>query len=345
MQREAYYDNLKYVLITLVVVGHFALTYLHGAGSKPVTIFKDWIWLFHMPAFLFVSGMFAKGLYKPERGLKVNSICFYLVMYFLFYCFITAIMAIYEDPSFDPFIVYRIPWYFLALAVLGALTPLIYQLKPGWKLVIPFSIGISVAAGFSTGFTSFLSMGRIINFAPFYFAGYFLDRDFFKTCIKKVRSNPVLLGACILFLVAVFEVLWHAPKEYVAVANNLSMAYSSYEGCGELPLYVIAIMRLLWFPLAGAMTFAVAALVPMGKTFFTELGQRTLQVYILHPLLYLPIRGLDIIPNYVAPYIVHDGIFTLIAAVVLTFVIAYPKFPARLLDKLHRSIRLDRNDA
>lgn len=344
MQRDVYYDNLKYVLITLVVVGHFALTYLHGADSRPVTVFKDWIWIFHMPAFLFVSGMFAKGLYKPGRGLKVDSICFYLVMYLLFYCAVTAVMAIYEDPSFDPFIVYRIPWYFLALALLGATIPVAYQLRPGWRLVVPASVAVAVAAGFSTGFTSFLSLGRIINFAPFYYAGYFMDRGAYKGAVAKVQANPFLSSACVVLLGAVFISLWTAPKEYVQALNNLSMAYSSYADCGDLPVAVIAAMRVAWFPLAAAMTFAVSALVPMGKTFFSEPGQRTLQVYLLHPALYLPLRGLDIIPDYVSPVLPHTGTVILLAAALLTYVLAYPKFPARWLGNLQRSIRLDRND-
>ena len=339
MQRDVYYDNLRFVLIAFVVVGHFALAYLHGASSKPVSIFKDWIWVFHMPAFLFVSGMFAKGLYKPDRGLRVDAICFYLVMYLLFSCVIQAVMMTYSNAEFDLFHIYRIPWYFLALAMLGATLPIAANVRGGAKVVVPVAVLFAIIADSNDGFGSFLSLGRIVNFAPFYLAGYFMTTEDFKHIVQKIQAKGLYIVLDIAFLVAVFAALWFMPPVYSEAVFKLSMAYTPYSGFAELPLPEVVVLRSLWFVLAAAMLVAVSALVPMRRVFFSEMGQRTLQVYLLHPLVYLPMTGFQVIPRYVAPYVPCAGLASILFGFALTFLLAWPEFPARWLKRFQRSFR------
>ena len=55
--REYQYDNLRFLLIALVVLGHL----LEIAGEFPHReLLYALIYSFHMPAFLFLSGMFAR---------------------------------------------------------------------------------------------------------------------------------------------------------------------------------------------------------------------------------------------------------------------------------------------
>ena len=57
--RDPYWDNLKFVLICLVVLGHFLLP-VKPKGQLARTAFY-WIYLFHMQAFVFVSGFTSKS--------------------------------------------------------------------------------------------------------------------------------------------------------------------------------------------------------------------------------------------------------------------------------------------
>ena len=66
-KRVALYDNLKGILIVLVVFGHM-MHPVHNTNQALSTCF-DLIYLFHMPLFVFLSGLFAKGAY---RGGKLN---------------------------------------------------------------------------------------------------------------------------------------------------------------------------------------------------------------------------------------------------------------------------------
>ena len=63
--RIALFDNIKGLLIILVVVGHVAHP-VHN-DNPAISCLFDVIYLFHMPLFVFVSGLFAKHA-KIERG-------------------------------------------------------------------------------------------------------------------------------------------------------------------------------------------------------------------------------------------------------------------------------------
>ena len=63
-ERDYFFDNLKAVLIFLVVLGHFLLP-IHG--KSVLVIIKRLIYVFHMPLFVFVSGYFSKKIYKDGQ--------------------------------------------------------------------------------------------------------------------------------------------------------------------------------------------------------------------------------------------------------------------------------------
>lgn len=58
------WDNLKALLIFLVVVGHL----IDRANQKSDLLMKInyWIYMFHMPAFIFVSGLFSKNTIRNK---------------------------------------------------------------------------------------------------------------------------------------------------------------------------------------------------------------------------------------------------------------------------------------
>ena len=60
--RIALFDNIKGLLIILVVAGHF-MHPVHNDNEVMSALF-DIIYLFHMPLFVFLSGLFAKGAYR-----------------------------------------------------------------------------------------------------------------------------------------------------------------------------------------------------------------------------------------------------------------------------------------
>ena len=67
-----YFDYLKFFLIFFVVFGHMIEKYIENPVMRAIYFF---IYSFHMPVFIFISGMFAK--YDKKRCLR------YLLIYFI----------------------------------------------------------------------------------------------------------------------------------------------------------------------------------------------------------------------------------------------------------------------
>lgn len=103
-KRIALFDNIKGVLIILVVAGHF----MHPVHNDNLALSAafDVIYLFHMPLFVFVSGLFAKGAYR-EGHLNVNRMISFLVLGLAYQAAYLAIsgsfLAISRSLAFLPF--------------------------------------------------------------------------------------------------------------------------------------------------------------------------------------------------------------------------------------------------
>ncbi len=80
-QRSAYWDNLKAILIFLVVLGHYILPV--NRSGRSLTSAYYWIYLFHMPAFVLTSGYFSKR-YIRKGAPNVGKLLGFLLLYFIF---------------------------------------------------------------------------------------------------------------------------------------------------------------------------------------------------------------------------------------------------------------------
>lgn len=96
-QRDYYIDNIKAVFIFLVVLGHL-LDFLKDAGIPFATNVRTFIYFFHMPGFIFMSGYLAKSfIKKPYKGEKLLSFAW---LYLLFKDAIELVHFIYDRKFF-----------------------------------------------------------------------------------------------------------------------------------------------------------------------------------------------------------------------------------------------------
>jgi len=99
--RDSYFDNAKFFLIFFVVFGHMIQSYIQDKESI-FALYKT-IYAFHMPAFILISGYFAKGL--CSKGYIKNLAKKLLVPYLIFqgiYCtilFLYIKLSNYESQS------------------------------------------------------------------------------------------------------------------------------------------------------------------------------------------------------------------------------------------------------
>ena len=91
--RDPYWDNLKFVLIFLVVLGHFLMP--APAKGQFTRALYYWIYIFHMQAFVFVSGYTSKN-YVRKKG-KEEKLTGFLVTFVFFTICIEIIEFIFTQ--------------------------------------------------------------------------------------------------------------------------------------------------------------------------------------------------------------------------------------------------------
>ena len=96
--RDHHIDNIKGILILLVVCGHLLST-LQDMNSTFAIGVRTFIYFFHMPGFIFMSGYLAKGFLKKQyKGEKLLS---YAWLYLLFKHAIDLVHFIFRRPYFN----------------------------------------------------------------------------------------------------------------------------------------------------------------------------------------------------------------------------------------------------
>lgn len=99
-------DNYKGILILLVVLGHLLFSYDYDNGVAIMNVVK-FIYSFHMPLFLIISGYFSKRINKKGN--------FRLLVLFVLLNFSYILYDYFVYGSFDFFTIKYSSWYLLAL--------------------------------------------------------------------------------------------------------------------------------------------------------------------------------------------------------------------------------------
>lgn len=275
--RIYYFDNLKFFLVFLVVTGHFIIPMSHESHFlSSVFLF---IYLFHMPLFIFTTGYFSKSAFD-ENGIKLNKLCSLAIIYFLFkflIFFIKRMIFGLSNVNFSLLVETDVPWYMLAMIIWICIIPLIYNLKPLPILSITIIIGILV--GYDSNIGDFLSLARVFVFAPFFYAGYFVDKTSLQNLLNKKFKLASLIFIFILFGFIYLNEETLYPLRVLLTGRN---QYSSLNTPMLGPIY-----RLIYYFVSTATCISVIMIIPRAKTFFSKLGERTLQPYFLHYIVFL----------------------------------------------------------
>ena len=176
MERDKYWDSLKFVLIFIVVYGHIVSHYL-GNSHYNMAIY-NLIYLFHMPLFIFISGRFShvRDVKKYKKGIIRLA-----ETYVVFQIIRTIVSLLFEnaDLSWECLIKPNwILWYILVLIYWRLIVYFAYlefgeqwiQQYRSWIVMVSFAI--SILAGFIPIGDDF-SIQRTLSFFPFFVMGYY----------------------------------------------------------------------------------------------------------------------------------------------------------------------------
>ncbi|MFD1361589.1 acyltransferase family protein [Lentibacillus salinarum] len=267
MKRNAYFDNARLMLIFLVVFGHVIQPYIDG--SSGVNTLYLWIYTFHMPAFIFLAGFFAKGAgnvtYITSLAKKL------LVPYMVFQIIYTGYYFLIGKDGWqlEMFYPHWSLWFLFSLFSWHML--LIWFKKMPAAMGVAISIGIGLIVGYFGEVGHTFSLSRTFVFFPFFLVGYQITQNQVMW-LKRIQ----LRIAAVLVMLAVAVGIYYAPE----FNTGWLLASKSYSSLG-LPEYGM-IARLLVYVTSFLMAASFLAWMPQKRNRLTALGTRTLYVYLLH---------------------------------------------------------------
>lgn len=270
--KSNYINNIKMMLITIVVVGHM-LTSVRSGDVIAQTIYNG-IYLFHMPAFILVTGYLSKGAVKNVTKLKktwLNYVVIYLYAQLVYD--VIQRLALPQGQTFD-FSIFTPRYALWYLFVLILWLPILYIIKSWSKAVVFLSvIAISLLAGLNSQIGTEYSLSRAFVFFMFFLLGYYID-------IQKIKDFDNKKIKCAAFAVIVLNFCAHYFLRNL-LSVTIYTANVSYDGMGQSDITGVAV-RILYLLMATVVTFAVLVLVPKGELIFSYIGGRTLQIYLIH---------------------------------------------------------------
>ena len=322
--RIAYLDNARYWVMLLVVIGHSLTQFTDMDSARGV---YAWIYAFHMPLFVLVSGFLARNYTGTPRQVR-RIVSTLVVPYLIVEISLQMITRHYTgEPTPYRFLSPQwLGWFLAALFVWRLTTPLWRSLR----YPIATSLAISLLVGLIE-VPNVLALPKILGFLPFYVIGMHMTRERFERLADlriRVASALLLTGAFVYCYLYSSEwtldwLLWkqryvEPPLEAAPLTGMLQR--------GEL------------LAIGLVMTFAALSLVPRRRSWTSRLGERTLYAYLLHGYIILLLRYefgvFDALQPYGAPAVVLTMVVaTVVATLLMTSVVARifrPVFEPRL---------------
>lgn len=275
--RDSRLDNAKFLLVALVVIGH-ALEPLRDYGLTSAIYY--WIYFFHMPAFILISGYLSRSFDASSR--RVEKLVLSLAVPYLFFWTIHQAIYTVERGGLPDSLSLLKPtwtlWFLVALFVWRLSVPVWKRLR--WPVVI--AVLISVFAS-TTDLGTTLSLGRVLSFLPFFVLGLSLRREhfFFLDKLWVRLCSVVILGVTAFLAIPISDRL---SRDWLFWRDSLTDRDID-------PLMPSIGIRLAFMGLALVMTIAVLALTPKRRTWYTDLGAYTLFVYLGHSVVLILLKA------------------------------------------------------
>lgn len=262
-KRITLFDNIKGILIILVVFGHTLYNFI---DSPLISVVVQTIYVFHMPAFVFISGYFSKSEHSKSGESLLKLMSAYVI-------FNTALM-IYsfsaDKTNFQLLYPYNSCWYLISLVVWRFLSRYI----PINKKTLILSIVVALAIGFFPDVDNVLAASRTAAFYPFFIMGMTANNKRTSDFCKNKKACHYLFGFFLILLSVILSLFFMRQFGNVTQDDLQMFAYT-------LPTDVLK--RLCIFLISTIFIAALFLCAPKRKIFFiTKAGQASLSIYLLH---------------------------------------------------------------
>ncbi len=298
-ERVAYWDNARWLAITLVVIGHAILKLI--ADSDTAYTLYLFIYLFHVPVFVTVSGYFAKAQPPGYRGVKrlLTDIVFPYVIFETVWSLIN--WAVTGKLSLDYTTASWTLWFLLALGVWRVALPYLVMLR----FPLLFALFISVAAGYLDHVDSTLALARTAGLLPFFVFGWKLRR--WGVTRRWLRLRTAVVWRWRACAIGLFGVVMFFLGFYIDVWRDLLirrfLLYDEQYGTFGYDQWWAGAVRLLMIGIGAVLTLAFLTLVPRRRMAFTAWGAATMYIYLLHSFFLYPLRQFGLLDHQPSPWV------------------------------------------
>lgn len=270
MSRNPFLDQVKGVLIFFVVLGHFVV---HLQEVSPVWGgVSNFIYSFHMPCFILLSGYLSKGV-TTQRTKEIDTLLYPFVV-FQILNFIFTYLTGYGHGSINLFSPAYLNWYIIALFFWRLFLPYFQKMK---KAVVVITLAV---LWFISGYgvpNSFLSFYRIFYFLPFFMLGYYID-DIEKVMIRMSKYKAIVIVVAVVMTIGLFALSF--DKEMNVIIHN---AFAPDAGYRKSIMSVVS--KIVGMGVQFVMTFCfiyACYLVRGALSSFTKWGMNSIGIYIVH---------------------------------------------------------------
>ncbi|MGW7052340.1 acyltransferase family protein [Streptomyces sp. NPDC054887] len=304
--RDPWWDNARFASATLIVV-------LHTVGSimtreEVLHSFHIASWAFRVPAFVVLAGVFSSAGPLGDRPLR--SLLQSIVVPALLFSLLFSLESYWLGAEFSVHIA-QLPWtlwFLMSLFCWRLLLPLVAQLRHPLLVTTCVALGVGYVDEFGMAF----SASRTLVYLPLFYLGWRIGQGHLHTWLTSRRSLPV--AVCGVLASCAVGLLWHQDIK----GNWLSMRHP-YTVADPLSLEFAWVIRLLVLASAAALVLCLLRLMPRRRLpLISAVGAGGFTIYLLHPLVILPLRELGWISRANTPVEIAGLI---LCAILLTVVL------------------------
>lgn len=309
-QRLYKFDNIRLILIFLVVFCHFIESIELTTPTAGLDNFYKIIYSFHMPLFIFITGYFSK--------FKFRKILFrFAIPYFIFqtlYCLFTKSEIQFATPYWLLWFIFLMPFYYLINLFFSK------QKNIEKIIIILISIATSLVVGNLNDINYTYSLSRFFTFLPYFLIGSFVGNLKIKinnkklNYIKKVISLILVMGS-IAFILNSGEI-----SSRRMLYGALPYSTLNYTALTRFKIMIIACLW-IWF---------FVEWIPNKKIkFVTALGENTMAIYLIHGFIIIWTKT-----NLFFSYSLEQNILIAVVLTVLIVVALGNKFATLIFDNI-----------
>ncbi|MFZ6755061.1 acyltransferase family protein [Undibacterium sp. Dicai25W] len=319
-ERNSALDNIKGVLIFLVVFGHFIELHIaNDSFLRPIWIF---VYAFHMPMFALVSGIFSKTIVDEKQALQlIKNIVAPLIAFELIYeC--TEYVLVGKFSVYAGLVApYWMLWYLMSLLSWRLMLPLFLRMQ----FPVALSLILALGTSYSEHAGYLLSSSRTLLFFPYFLVGALIGPELFSS---KENDRRLIIISLLIVAIAISSIFFLPPLfDYRWLYGSFSL--------NRLGMANITgtLYQMLQYTVSCVLGLALLYLLSRKDLGLSRIGKQSMYVFLWHGMTLIILQQSGILPAILRMEPTARLSISLLCSAVIVYLTAHP-YCERLTQKI-----------